>query len=67
MEEEEGGEEEECADALTSEEDEGDNITSSIAYTAVTCSLLCMEDVTNNSDYQVIHGDIECASFNALL
>ena len=59
MEEEEGPGEEECADALTSEEDEGDNITSSTAYTAVTCSLLCMEDITNNSDYQVIHGDIE--------
>ena len=50
---EEEWEKEECADALTSEEDEGDDITSSTAYTAVTCSLLCMEDVINSLHYQV--------------
>ena len=65
-EESEGGNEEEwereeCADTLTSEEDEGDNITSSTAYTAVTCSLLCMEDVINSSHYQVYN--IVCATY----
>ena len=62
------GEREECADALTSEEDEGDDITSSTAYTAVTCSLLCMEDVINSSHYQVyIQGGTVCASFAVVI
>ena len=52
-EEEEGGEKEVCANALTSDEGEGDDIASSTAYTSVTCSLLCMEDVFDNSEYQV--------------
>ena len=60
-EESEGENEEECADALTSEKDEGDNITSSTAYTAVTCSLLCMEDVINSSHNQVYN--IVCATY----
>ena len=52
-EEEKESEEEECAEALTSEEDEGEDITSSTAYTAVSCSLLCMDDVVNTSNHQV--------------
>ena len=55
MEGKEGAREEECAGILTSEEDEGDSITSSTAYTAVTCSLLCMDNVIKSSDYQVIN------------
>ena len=47
MMEEKEKEDEECADVLTT--DEGDDIIHSTAYTATTCSLLCMEYMVNNS------------------
>ena len=43
----------ECVDDLTQDESEGESLTSSTAYTAAMCSLLCLEDVTSNSLYQV--------------
>ena len=43
-----------CAGAPSSEDREGDNITLSYAYGAVTCYLLCIQDVYNHSDYQVL-------------
>ena len=55
MEEEEEDEKvgEECADAPTTDEGEGEDITHSTAYTATTCTLLCMEYMVNNSEYEV--------------
>ena len=50
-----GGESEvaECVVVLPREDDEGDDLTSSTAYTAAMCSLLCMDNVTSNSLHQV--------------
>ena len=44
----------ECVDDMSAERDERVDLTSSTAYTAAMCSLLCMESVTNNPLYQVI-------------
>ena len=60
-------EDEECADALTTDEGEGDDITHSTAYTATTCSLLCMEYMVNNSEYEVTNSYIVCQHFFTLL
>ena len=43
----------ECVDVLHREDDEGDVLTSSTAYTATTCSVLCMDSITNSQPYQV--------------
>ena len=43
----------ECVVVLSREEDEGDDLTSSTAYTAAMCSLLCMDNVTSNPLHQV--------------
>ena len=43
----------ECVVVLPREDDEGDDLTSSTAYTAAMCSLLCMDNVTSNSLHQV--------------
>ena len=43
----------ECVDDLPREEDEGGDLTSSTAYTAAMCSLLCMENVTSNPLHEV--------------
>ena len=50
-----GGESEvaECVVVPPREDDEGDDLTSSTAYTAATCSLLCMDNVTSNPLHQV--------------
>ena len=44
----------ECVHDLMQEESEGESLTSSTAYTAAMCSLLCLEDVTSNALYQVL-------------
>ena len=43
----------ECVKVLPREDDEGDDLTSSTAYTAAMCSLLCMDNVTSNPLHQV--------------
>ena len=43
----------ECVDVLHREDDEGDQLTSSTAYTAATCSVVCMDSITINQPYQV--------------
>ena len=43
----------ECVDVLHREDDEGDQLTSSTAYTAATCSVLCMDSISINQPYQV--------------
>ena len=45
----------ECVVVLPREDDEGDDLTSSTAYTAAMCSLLCMDNVTSNPLHQVEH------------
>ncbi|CAI8054082.1 hypothetical protein GBAR_LOCUS29559 [Geodia barretti] len=42
----------ECVDVLHREDDEGDELTSSTAYTASMCSVLCMDSITNSQPYQ---------------
>ena len=42
-----------CAEVMTLDDDEGDSITDSIAFTAISCTLLCMDNVTNNPSHQV--------------
>ena len=64
MEEEGKEEKEECADALIT--DEGDDIIHSTAYTATTCSLLCMEYMVNNSEYEVTNSYIVYANIVSL-
>ena len=66
-EEEEVVEGEKCADALTTDEGERDDIIHSTAYTATTCSLLCMEYMVNNSDYEVTNSYIVCQHCFTLL
>ena len=51
--EDECDETDECAEVMTMDEDEGDSITDTIAYTAISCSLLCMNNVTTNPLHQV--------------
>ena len=43
----------ECVDDLYRENGEGQDLTSSTAYTALVCSLLCMDNITSNQLYQV--------------
>ena len=47
----------ECVKVLSREDDEGDDLTSSTAYTAAMCSLLCMENVTSNPLHQVMYSN----------
>ena len=44
----------ECVDDMSAERDERVDLTSSTAYTAAMCSLLCIESVTSNPLHQVI-------------
>ena len=53
VEDEWSDETDECAEVMTMDEDEGDSITDTIAYTAISCSLLCMNNVTTNPLHQV--------------
>ena len=43
----------ECVDVLHREDDEGEELTSSNAYTASMCIVLCMDNITNSQHYQV--------------
>ena len=43
----------ECVKVLSREDDEGNNLTSSTAYTTAMCRLLCMDNVTSNPLHQV--------------
>ena len=44
----------ECVDDLSRENHEGQELTSSTAYTALVCSLLCMENITSYKVVEVV-------------